>query len=169
MKKESTLEKLKKELKLIQESFDIAQTLPLKKNSSKKLKYIVFSIKNEKYAWPLLYLKEIIINQNIIPIPGEINTYNGVFNYKNRVVPVINMKYYLDILIPEIKSINILMVTNKLPVEISIPVENLISIISIEKDNIKPNTLKSKNASLIKGEILFNNEIISILNPESFF
>jgi len=170
MKKLITIKQLQQELQQLKDSFDADQTKPFDFTEKKSFKYIIFYIGKEQFAWPLHNLREIIIDQTIVPIPGKCMTLSGVFNYRNRVLPVINIHYYLGASISEIKSINILMVTKGLAFEASIPVDQLISLISITEKEIKPKplTLKGDTASFIKGEILLENQLISILNPKSF-
>jgi chemotaxis signal transduction protein len=170
MKKRITTLSLKKELKYLKQNFDINQTKPFEYESIHLFKYIVFHISQERYAWPLSNLKEIVLKQIVVPIPGKCESLCGVFNYRNQVMPVINIYYLLGLGAIDMENENILMVTKGLPIAMAIPVDSLVSMISIAESDIKPRpiSLSSEIASLIKGEVIVNNQFISILYPDAF-
>jgi purine-binding chemotaxis protein CheW len=170
MKKRITTLNLKNELKHLKHNFDLDQTKPFEYESSNSFKYIVFHISQEQYAWPLINLKEIALNQNVVPIPGKCESLCGVFNYRNQVMPVINIYYLLGLGAVDMENDNIMMVTKGLPIAMAIPVDSLVSMISIAESDIKPRpiSLSSEIASLIKGEVIVDNKFISILFPDAF-
>jgi chemotaxis signal transduction protein len=170
MKNKITTLSLKKELASLKKSFDLDQTKPFEYESSNLFKYIVFHISKEQYAWPLSNLKEIVLKQIVVPIPGKCESLCGVFNYRNQVMPVINIYYLLGLGAVDMEKEIILMVTKGLPIESALPVDSLVSMISIAESDIKPKpiSLSSEIASLIKGEVVIGNQFISILYPEAF-
>ena len=170
MKKRITTLNIKKELESLKKSFDLDQTKPFEYESKNLFKYIVFHISQEQYAWPLSYLKEIVLKQIVVPIPGKCDSLCGVFNYRNQVMPVVNIYNILGLGAVDMEKENILLVTKDLPIESAIPVDNLVSMISIAESDIKPRpiSLSSEIASLIKGQVIFDNQFISILYPEAF-
>jgi len=170
MKKRITTLNIKKELESLKKSFDLDQTKPFEYESKNLFKYIVFHISQEQYAWPLSNLKEIVLKQIVVPIPGKCDSLCGVFNYRNQVMPVVNIYNILGLGAVDMEKENILLVTKDLPIESAIPVDNLVSMISIAESDIKPRpiSLSSEIASLIKGQVIFDNQFISILYPEAF-
>jgi len=170
MKKRLTTLNLVNELISLKKSFDLDQTKPFEYESKNLFKYIVFYISQEQYAWPLSNLKEIVLKQFVVPIPGKCESLCGVFNYRNQVMPVINIYYLLGLGAVDLEKENILMVTKGLPIDSAIPVDSLVSMISIAESDIKPRpiSLNSEIASLIKGEAIVNQQLISILYPDAF-
>ena len=170
MRKRLTTLNLEKELENLKKSFDLDQTKPFEYESKNLFKYIVFHISQEQYAWPLSYLKEIVLKQFVVPIPGKCESLCGVFNYRNQVMPVINIYYLLGLGAVDLEKENILMVTKGLSIESAIPVDSLVSMISIAESDIKPRpiSLNSETASLIKGEAIIDQQLISILYPDAF-
>jgi chemotaxis signal transduction protein len=85
-------------------------------------------------------------------------------------MPVINIYYLLGLGAIDMENENILMVTKGLPIAMAIPVDSLVSMISIAESDIKPRpiSLSSEIALLIKGEVIVNNQFISILYPDAF-
>lgn len=170
MKERITTIKLEEELEYLKQSFDIDQTKPFEYESSHLFKYIVFHISQEQYAWPLSNLKEIVLKQIVVPIPGKCELLCGVFNYRNQVMPIINIYYLLGLGVVDMEKDNTLMVTKGLPIDSAIPADRLVSIVSIAENEIKPRpiSLSSDVASLIKGEVIYDSHFISILNPDAF-
>jgi len=170
MKKSITTSSLINELESLRKSFDFDQTKPFEYELKNLLKYIIFYISQEQYAWPLSNLKEIVLKQIVVPIPGKCESLCGVFNYRNQVMPVIDTYYLLGLGTVDMEKENILMVTKGLPIESAIPVDRLVSMISIPESDIKPRpiSLSSEIASLIKGEVIVDNQLISILYPDAF-
>jgi len=162
---------LSKELESLKQGFDFDQTKPFKYEVKNQFKYIVFYISQEQYAWPLSHLKEIVLKQEIVPIPGKCDSLCGVFNYRNQVMPVINSYYLLGLsTVNDMEKKNILMVTKGLSIESAIPIDSLVSMISISESDIKPRpiSLSSDIASFIKGEVIVDNQLITILYPDAF-
>jgi len=170
MKKNITTLDLINELESLKQNFDFDQTKPFKYESKNLFKYIVFHISQEQYAWPLSNLKEIVLKQIVVPIPGKCESLCGVFNYRNQVMPVINIYYLLGLGAADMENENIMMVTKGLSIESAIPVDSLVSMISISESDVKPRPISLSNeiASMIKGEVIVGGQLISILNPEAF-
>jgi purine-binding chemotaxis protein CheW len=170
MRNRLTTLNLEKELSSLKKNFDLDQTKPFTYESKNQFKYIVFYISEEQYAWPLSNLKEIVLKQVVVSIPGICESLCGVFNYRNQVMPVINIYHLLGLGSVDLDKVNILMVTKGLSIESAIPVDSLVSMISISESDIKPRpiSLNSEVASLIKGEAIIDKQLISILHPDAF-
>lgn len=60
-------------------------------------RYICFTLGNEKYAIPLLQVKEVIGKIAITPIPKSPIYYEGVMNLRGQVIPVIDLRTKLGV------------------------------------------------------------------------
>ncbi len=72
----------------LRESFDLSVARPIETEVKIFTEYIAFKLGHETFAWPTSYIKEMLLNQRIIPIPGRMENLYGVVNYKNQVLPV---------------------------------------------------------------------------------
>lgn len=59
-------------------------------------RYICFSIDQEIFAIPLLEVKEVIGNIDIMPIPQSPAYYKGIMNLRGQVIPVIDFRLKLN-------------------------------------------------------------------------
>ncbi len=169
MSKESTTERLRKELRELKESFDLAILKPFDEHGRKYEKYIAFALGDETFAWPVSNLKEVVVNRRITPAPGAGDALRGVINYKNQVLPVTSLHHMLGLPSGETGRENIMMVAGGLSFETAFPVDRLIAVLSIAREDIKPKplSLDQDAAAIIAGELIENDRIITILDPAS--
>nr|BDT28083.1 chemotaxis protein CheW [Bacteriovorax sp. HI3] len=62
------------------------------------LRHLVFSIKNEEYALPLLSVKEVIGMTGTTPIPQSPAYFKGVINLRGQIIPIIDLRVKLGLL-----------------------------------------------------------------------
>ena len=169
MNKETTTERLRKELRELKESFDLAILKPFDEHGRKYEKYIAFVLGDEIFAWPVSNLKEVVVNRRIISVPGGVDPLRGVINYKNQVLPVTSLHHMLGLPSHETGRENIMMVAGGLSFETAFPVDRLTAVLSIAKEDIKPKplSLDHDTAAIITGELIQNDRIITILDPGS--
>ncbi|EGV34064.1 CheW protein [Thiorhodococcus drewsii AZ1] len=60
-------------------------------SGQEKAQYLIFNLRGEPFAIPLLGVKEIIEYGSVTPIPGMPEFIRGVINLRGRVVPVIDL------------------------------------------------------------------------------
>lgn len=165
----SSNKSLKKRLAQLKESFDLSIARPIETEERVYAKYIAFKLEQEIFAWPVRHLKEILVNQRVIPIPGRMESLYGVINYKNKVLTVTNFHYLLGIPPVEVGQKNTLLITRELPLETALWVDGLKTFLSIAEDEIKskPISFDKDNSKMIAGEIYSQGLLITILNPNS--
>lgn len=164
-----TSEILKKRLDQLKESFDRSVVESIETKAGVYSKYISFNLNNEFFAWPVSNLKEILVNQKILPIPGKLETLYGMLNYKNMVLSVTNLHHLLELTSVEVGEENTLLVSRGLPVETALWVDGLGPVLSIAKGDIKHKPLRLEHvvAEMITGEYYHRGQLIAILNPVS--
>lgn len=169
MKETVTKEILKKSLDQLKESFDLSLAEPMEIKARVYSKYITFNLNHELFAWPVSNLREVLVNQKIIPIPGRLNALYGVVNHKNQVLPVVNLHHLLGLPSVEVAQTNTLLVTKELETQIAFWVDSLESVLSIVEDDIKPKPISlDKDAEkLVMGEFYNHEVMITLLKPDS--
>ena len=60
-------------------------------------RYICFSLGKEKFAIPLLQVKEVIGNIEVTPIPQSPNYFKGIMNLRGQVISIIDLSTKLKI------------------------------------------------------------------------
>lgn len=60
-------------------------------------RFICFTLGNEKFAIPLLQVKEVIGNIEITPVPQSPAYYEGIMNLRGQIIPVIDLRTKLAI------------------------------------------------------------------------
>ncbi len=163
---------LHNKLKQLKDSFDLSISAGVDNQKRDGRRFLTFNIHNESFAWPVKYLKEVLTNQKIIPIPEKQEKLCGIINYKNQVLAVFNLSSVLALPLAAIKTKhgkyqNTVLVTKGLGQDISIVVDALSSILFIFEDEIKPRPacIKTETAELVAGQIYRKEQLITILNP----
>lgn len=166
----SEITRLQQQLHHLKDTFDAAVTQKIQMDTRVYTTHIIFKLANECYAWPIANVKEIVVNRNIIPIPGKTDLLHGVINYKNRILSIMNLYHRLRL--PYIKSPrqNIIILTKRLPIAIGFRVDQLITILDVFDENIKlkPISLDPYVSEIIIGETLHGNRFITIIDPFQF-
>lgn len=125
--------------------------------------YLVFSVEEQVLAVPTENVEKIMNYAAVTKIPDSLDFIEGVLNYNDQIIPVINLKRLLS------------MGTN-----ISLSGEPQIIVIksnqikaAILADDVKDIQSPDENSTCLKmdsphvlGLIKLNNDIVSIINPE---
>lgn len=153
----------------LRESFDLSVARPIETEARIFTEYIAFKLGHETFAWPTSYIKEMLLNQRIIPIPGRMENLYGVVNYKNQVLPVINLHNFLGLAVMEKIETNILLITTGSQMKIAILIDCLKSVLNVGEDDIKPKPISlDKDAEkLVMGEFYNHEGMITLLKPDS--
>ncbi len=123
----------------------------------------------ETFAAPVTHFEEIFIKQKIIPIPGRLDHFCGVINYKNRILPVINLHFLLGLDQTKKRDTNTVFVTKNLAEDVAVMVDNLGPILPISHDDVLPEpvSINIEKAKYILGEIYHQETLITILDLRS--
>ena len=130
--------------------------------------HIAFTLDQETFAWPAHCLKEILLNQRIIPVPAKTDNLYGVVNYKNQVLPILNLHHLLGLAVKERLETSILLITGDSSVKNAVLVDCLKGVLDIGENDVKPKpaSLHSDAAKFISGEFYHHENMITLLNPE---
>jgi purine-binding chemotaxis protein CheW len=123
--------------------------------------YLSFEIEKENYAFPLVEVMEIIVDQEITPLPNVSPYLSGVLNLRGEVIPVFSLRKMLhkkeaEILKSEETNKNciiILMIKNK---KYGMRVDIVNEVVNIPKEKIFPSPEYSSKEENIEKLVSIN-------------
>lgn len=98
-------------------------------------RYICFTLGIEKFAIPLLEVKEVIGNIEITPIPKSPDYYEGVMNLRGQIIPVIDLRTKLGVQKGKSKEMTIIILDFH-PHSIGVIVDSIESVNTYEAKDI---------------------------------
>lgn len=144
----------------------------LEKKFYSEHEFITFGLNKNKYCLDIKYVKEIIKykNVNITRIPSLPKFFTGIINLKGDFLSVIDLKKFLDIKDNASDNNDFdLIVLESQEFQLAILVDCVHYIINIADDYMANKLNNAFESKYIKAEILFNDEILNIMNMEQFF
>jgi len=135
--------------------------------SSELLRYLEFSINNERFALPLLEVKEVIPVPETTAIPKSPEYFIGIMNLRGQVITILDLKKKIGL--KDIEEENREQSTIILNIEdfnLGIVVDSINRVISPTIDQIKDiqteDQMKKKNG--IKNIIQIDNDMIMLID-----
>lgn len=130
---------------------------------------VCFLIGSERYALSFDNVSEILKAGNITPLPTLQNFVAGVINYRGDVVSVTDLSSFLGISPASDNERKAhLIIVNVLGVCTALICDDMPEVINVASEKIQPPVanLTSEQASFIKGEVRFNDELLVLLDIE---
>ncbi len=162
-----TEETLQERMCQLRKSFNEAIARPIGTETRVYTKYIAFNLDREYFALPVASIKEVLVNQRIIPLPVKHKIIYGVMNYKNEVLPVTNLHHLLGLSSVEVGQTDTLLLTRGLAVETALLVDKILAVLDIADADIRPKpiSLDHNAGEMIIGEFYHQGQLVTILNP----
>jgi purine-binding chemotaxis protein CheW len=113
--------------------------------------YTVFTLSDHLFALEISHIKEVLNFPAITLLPNKKNHFKGVFNLRGTLVTVIDIRYLLNLEIPEDKTPEIVILAEYNEIRIGIAVDQVLDIHTIEEMKIQIPTRKTPSA--IAGKI----------------
>lgn len=132
-------------------------------------RYLVFSVKNEKFAFDISNVNNIVQMEKIRPVPCAPKCYKGVINLRGDIIPVMSLhtKFNLgdDNITSNSKIIILNVDENK---QVGVIVDNVKEVLTISNDEIeKPSPFLKKEESNVTGVSKVKDSLISIIEVNS--
>ena len=128
-------------------------------------KYICFSLGTEKYAIPLLTVKEVIRVPEITAVPQTAPHFLGIMNLRGQVISIMDLRKKLNL--KELNSMETtVMILNFGKNKLGVVVDCVNYVVSISDSEIadKPVVSSTQNTDYIIGVYRKENELILILD-----
>lgn len=133
-------------------------------------KYLLFSVRNERYGIPIEKVREIIRSEPITPVHDSLEYVKGVINLRGKVIPVFDLKLKFGIKDKTIEERSVFIITDIIgdngDFNIALIVSSAEEVTIIDSDNITdpPHMgLKIQN-NYLKGIHRFHDDMVMLLN-----
>ncbi len=159
---------IKERLEQLRDTFDLAVTLPVVKETRVFVPYLVFELGQELFGMPLTHILEIVVDHDIVRLPGNNGYLSGVINYRNAALSVLNLHQMLKVSSRDETPGNILIISKGLKVNTSFLVNRLTGFVSVGEHRIKPKpySLEPSIGQLLIGEYYHQDQMVALLNPD---
>lgn len=134
-------------------------------NPTETSKYICFNLGVEKYAIPLLTVKEVIRVPELTPIPQTAPHFLGIMNLRGQVISVMDLRKKLTIKESSSQETTV-MILNFGKNQLGVMVDCVNYVVSISDADIaeKPTVSSNVNTDYITGVYRKDSELILILD-----
>ena len=132
-------------------------------------KYILYSILNEQYASNLLEIKEVIKPNNIRPVPFMVPYFKGIINLRGKIISVVDFRIKFDPSFNDEINPGVILVVENKNFFIGVIVDDLISVQTVNEDDIQKNQEIKYNIDLkfIVGNFILKENLVTILKLSS--
>ena len=102
-----------------------------------EIKYVVFSLGDQKYSMKLAEINGIEQSYFIVPVPRGGDCIKGIVHLRNTIIPVYDLKNHFGMEDTPVGENSQLLVTDTKGVKVGFEVDDVIGIISVPDENIK--------------------------------
>lgn len=129
-------------------------------------RFLCFSLGKEKYAIPLLEVKEVIANVETTAIPQAPVHFKGITNLRGQVISIIDLRLKLKSGKSEPGQETTIVILDFAPLSLGVIVDSVDSVVVFEQENISPapDTDSSMKVEFIKGVARNENSLTLILD-----
>lgn len=142
-----------------------------KEEKSKREKRIVhLSVLGHEYAVPIDSIKEIIYAKSVHPLPGAIQTIEGVINLRGKVVPVIDLRKKLNASSIPLASPEHILIVEVRRQKVGLIVDRVNEVMSVREEQIQNvESFVNQNAAYVDGIYRVGDRLIVSLNLEKLW
>lgn len=134
-------------------------------------KVVVFKLGSQEFAADIMQIERILNHEKSSIIPQAPLYVEGVINYEDRIIPVINLKKRLGLDDNGVSDESKIIVTKINENMIGLSVDNVEQVLSISKEDVEipPEIVKGNDNNYVHGIAKVNERIIILLNMEKLF
>lgn len=146
------------------------RTLEIAKKSKFKLasvelhaknKYISFNLNNDIYCITLDYVKEVLKDTAITPVPGTPDFIEGIMNLRGDYITVLNLKKFLGLPAETLTDKKPVVIIKCNELEIALLIDKINELFEFQKDN-----LVETGEGYFSCEFIYNKLLYTVLNVE---
>jgi purine-binding chemotaxis protein CheW len=128
-------------------------------------RYICFSLGREKYAIPLLMVKEVIAPPEITPIPHAPPYFLGIMNLRGQVISVVDLRSKLEVKAAA-SSETAIVICDLKPASVGVMVDSIDSVVNVGANDVaeRPEIKASKASEFITGVFRREQSLVLMLD-----
>lgn len=136
------------------------------KDSNSNGRFLCFTLGKEKFAIPLLQVKEVLGNVETTAIPQAPPHFKGIMNLRGQVISVIDLRTKLKIGKPDVTPETTIIIMDFAPLSLGVIVDSVDCVAMYEGKDISdpPDTDSSMKADYITGVARTENSLTLILD-----
>ncbi len=134
-----------------------------------ELEILVFTVSNQRFGINLAKVREIIKYQKFMKIPYSAEEVEGVFELRDNIIPLINIKKWLKINEEYDKNKSKIIISKFFGIKTGLWIDDIERIYRISWENIFASDKLTKYSNVITGTIEINNKLILMLDYENIY
>lgn len=130
-----------------------------------------FALGNKLFAIDIMRIREILMPQNLSPLPCSSELLEGVINLRGAVIPVMDMRKRFGMEVSEGSQSGKLLIVSLVNQLLALVVDDVMEVITVPVSEIKPPIQIASGVGMefILGVCLSNNRVFMILDIDSLF
>lgn len=136
----------------------------LTKPEGKTYHYVVFSIENQRYALPLECVLRALRMVAIAPVPEMPDCILGVINMAGRIIPVINLRYFLNKTNRESELNDRILILRIKEQMLAVVVDEILGIPEFASEFVEPPNPAFSNSSVVSAIIRDNDSFLMVID-----
>ncbi|MCW5828860.1 MAG: chemotaxis protein CheW [Deltaproteobacteria bacterium] len=135
------------------------------------VKFVTFALGKEKFAVPVLRVKEIIAKYEVAPLPKTPQFVEGIISLRGDIIPVVDLRKRFDLPVQGRTDDTRLIVLEMDDFFVGIEVDMVFEVIKINADHIEPPPalVAGLEADFLEGVCEIASRLITILNLDRIF
>lgn len=128
-----------------------------------------FSLEDKQFAVDIMRIREILVPQQLSPLPCTSDLLEGVINLRGTVIPVMSMRKRFGMPLVGAATAGKLLIVTLVSQLLALVVDDVMEVISVPVTEIKPPMQKISGVGMefILGVCLAHNHVVMILDIDS--
>lgn len=168
MNNNNELVSLQQTIEELRQSFDQGFCAAPAIQSVDTIQVLIFDLAHERYAIPLEYIQEVIVNPLITIIPGAPAVIAGIINLRGEIISVSSIHPLFELKSPALADIAQLIIIKGLRYNTAIAVDLIRCTAFVEESKLQPalSTLATDKAELLMGSFRHDGHLVVFLHME---
>ncbi len=161
-----TLDAIAERVKLLRTSFDEGIRYAQKAVARRAAEYLLVNLGDERYAFSIANILEVISVPTIVPLPGVPVAILGIVNFRGRIISAITIHEMLGLVPRDVEKRGRLVITKRLAVDTGIMADRVYGIVEIDLDKIQPVpvTVRDERARYLEGQVYLGADLVTLVD-----